>query len=156
MSASSTAIANLGLWQSSDQQARHRVARIASALAPWKDHSLLATPQRACTDAANHRLAGGQSLSLGREIPLHAAAARCQSPTTCIAGGMRKAPERGHVGEPIGYSNNSPWSWARSFCSWFWMYSLIIRSSSPTVLTQYPRAQNVRPNNVPWVFINSR
>jgi len=36
------------------------------------------------------------------------------------------------------------------------MYCRIWSSSSPTVLTQYPRAQNSRPNSVPLVRNTSR
>src|SRR5271166_5362479 len=36
------------------------------------------------------------------------------------------------------------------------MYRRIWSSSRPTVLTQYPRAQKLRPNNVPFVFNSSR
>src|SRR5512143_2121777 len=36
------------------------------------------------------------------------------------------------------------------------MYRRICSSSSPTVLTQYPRAQKLRPNNLPFVCNNSR
>lgn len=52
--------------------------------------------------------------------------------------------------------SNKPRSWSRSCCSWFWMYALIITSSSPTVLTQYPRDQNARPYKFPFTFPRSR
>ena len=58
--------------------------------------------------------------------------------TTGRAGGLRKAPKRGRMGEWFSYgaSSNKPRSWSRSLFSCSAMYRRIIASSSPTVLTQ--------------------
>ncbi len=78
-----------------------------------------------------------------------------QSATTGRAGGMRKAPKRGRVvmftlsrtDRVLGHARLSPGLGCTGLSS---------PHPQPTVLTQYPRDQNARPNKVPCVLISSR